>query len=135
MKKLIHLLTSTRITLLLLLAFAASMAVATFVENDHGTATARALVYEAWWFELIMVWMAVNFLMHVRQYRLFSKGKWPVGLFHMAFVIIVLGAGVTRDLPSQVTAFGVPARIVGEAGCPEPARSMDQILADLEPPA
>ncbi len=95
MKRLIHLLTSTHITLLLLLTFAASMAVATFVENDHGTATARALVYEAWWFELIMVWMAVNFLTHIRQYRLFSKGKWPVGLFHMAFVIIVLGAGVT----------------------------------------
>jgi cytochrome c-type biogenesis protein CcsB len=96
MKRLINILTSTRITLLLLLTFAASMAAATFVENDHGTATARALVYETWWFELIMLWMAVNFLAHLRQYRLFSKGKWPVGLFHIAFVVILLGAGVTR---------------------------------------
>jgi len=96
MKRLLRILTSTRITLLLLLSFAVSMAVATFIENDHGTATARALVYEAWWFELIMVWMAINFLFHIKQYGLFRKGKWPVGLFHIAFVIIILGAGVTR---------------------------------------
>jgi len=96
MKKLFGNLTSTRVSLVLLFAFAASMAVATFVENDHGTATARALVYEAWWFELIMLWLAVNFLSHIKKYRLFSKGKWPVGLFHIAFVIIILGAGVTR---------------------------------------
>ncbi|MFN3503655.1 MAG: serine O-acetyltransferase, partial [Allorhizobium sp.] len=27
------------------------------------------------------------------------------------------------------TVAGVPARVVGEAGCAEPARSMDQIIA------
>ena len=101
MRKLLNILTSTRITLVLLLTFAVSMAVATFIENDHGTATARALVYEAWWFEVIMVWMAINFLTHIKKYRLFSKGKWPVGLFHIAFVIIVIGAGVTRYIGKE----------------------------------
>ncbi|GAA0194345.1 hypothetical protein GCM10009122_57770 [Fulvivirga kasyanovii] len=72
------------------------MAVATFIENDYGTETARALVYEAWWFEVVLAWMAVNFLSHIGKYKLFSKGKWPVALFHIAFVIIILGAGVTR---------------------------------------
>ncbi|WKV12954.1 cytochrome c biogenesis protein [Marivirga harenae] len=96
MNKILKIVLSTKVTLVLLLAFASSMGVATFIENDHGTETARALVYEAWWFELIIVWMAVNFLAHINKYKLFSKGKWPVGLFHVAFVIIVLGAGITR---------------------------------------
>jgi cytochrome c-type biogenesis protein CcsB len=94
--KFLRLFVSTRVTLVLLLLFAVSMAVATFIENDHGTAVAVARVYEAWWFELIMAWLAVNFLMHIRQYRLFAPNRWPVGLFHVAFVIIVIGAGVTR---------------------------------------
>ncbi|WP_114779224.1 cytochrome c biogenesis protein [Botryobacter ruber] len=90
------LLLSTRITLVLLIAFAASMAAATFIENDHGTAVARGLVYEAWWFELIILWLAINFLSHIGQYKLFHKNRWPIGLFHVAFVIIIVGAGVTR---------------------------------------
>ena len=92
----LRLLLSTRVTLVLLIAFAASNAVATFIENDHGTAVARGLVYEAWWFELIMLWLAVNFLAHVGQYKLFHPNRWPIGLFHLAFVIIVVGAGITR---------------------------------------
>jgi cytochrome c-type biogenesis protein CcsB len=94
--KLLKLALSTKTTLLLLLAFAVAMAVATFVENDHGTPAARQLVYEAWWFEIIMLWLAVNFVAHIRHYRLFRPGRWPVGLFHLAFGIIILGAGVTR---------------------------------------
>ncbi len=92
---------STRISLVLLIAFAVSCAVATFIENDHGTAVARALVYEAWWFELIMLWLSVNFLAHIRQYKLFHANRWPVGLFHIAFVLIILGAGVTRYLSEE----------------------------------
>ena len=83
-------------TLVLLIAFGGSMGVATFMENDHGTAVARGLVYEAWWFEIIMLWLAVNFLCHIGHYKLLHKNRWPVGLFHLAFVIIILGAGVTR---------------------------------------
>ncbi|EKB47965.1 cytochrome c biogenesis protein [Cecembia lonarensis] len=94
--KITKLLLSTKVTLVLLIAFAASMGVATFIENDHGTPVARGLVYDAWWFEVIMVWMAINFIAHIGQYILFHKNRWPVGLFHVAFVIIILGAGVTR---------------------------------------
>ncbi len=45
---------------------------------------------------------------------------------------IAAGSVVLHAVPSAVTVAGVPARVVGEAGCPEPARAMDQLLADLE---
>lgn len=99
--KIIRAILSTRTSLVLLVVFALAMAVATFVENDHGTKVARAWVYEAWWFEVIMVWLAINFLAHIKQYRLFSPGKWPIGLFHVGFVIIVIGAGVTRYFSTE----------------------------------
>ena len=43
---------------------------------------------------------------------------------------IAAGSVVLEDLPANVTAAGVPARIVGEAGCSQPSVSMDQMLAD-----
>ena len=43
---------------------------------------------------------------------------------------VAAGSVVLASVPHNKTVAGVPARVVGEAGCAEPARSMDQILAD-----
>lgn len=39
---------------------------------------------------------------------------------------IAAGSVVLKDVPHNTTVAGVPAKVVGPAGCPEPARSMDQ---------
>lgn len=41
---------------------------------------------------------------------------------------IAAGSVVLEEVPENVTVAGVPARIVGEAGCSQPSVSMDQIL-------
>jgi len=41
---------------------------------------------------------------------------------------IAAGSVVLNAVPNNVTVAGVPARIVGEAGCAEPSRTMDQML-------
>ena len=43
---------------------------------------------------------------------------------------VAAGSVVLSAVAPRTTVAGVPARWVGEAGCAEPARSMDQILAD-----
>ena len=43
---------------------------------------------------------------------------------------VAAGALVLKPVPPKTTVAGVPARVVGVAGCAEPSRSMDQILAD-----
>ena len=43
---------------------------------------------------------------------------------------VAAGSVVLSPVPNNKTVAGVPARIVGEAGCAEPARDMNQILAD-----
>lgn len=39
---------------------------------------------------------------------------------------IAAGSVVLKDVPECKTVAGVPAEIIGDAGCPEPARSMEQ---------
>lgn len=80
----------------LFILFATAMGVATFIENDFGTQTAKALVYNAWWFEAIMVFFIINFTGNIFRYQLYKKEKWAVLMFHLAFIFIILGAAVTR---------------------------------------
>ena len=43
---------------------------------------------------------------------------------------VAAGSVVLQPVPHNKTVAGVPARIVGEAGCAEPSRDMNQILAE-----
>ena len=43
---------------------------------------------------------------------------------------VASGSVVLQPVPRNTTVAGVPARVVGTAGCAEPARSMDQILSE-----
>lgn len=41
---------------------------------------------------------------------------------------VASGSVVLKEVPPETTVAGVPAKVVGPAGCPEPARAMDQRL-------
>lgn len=103
MKKLQDILISTRTMAVLLLVYAGSMAYATFLENDYGTPAAKALIYEAKWFELIMVLLILNFIGNIGRYRLWKREKWPVLMFHLAFVFIFIGGAITRYISFEGT--------------------------------
>jgi len=80
----------------LFVIFAVSMAIATFIENDYGAQAARQLVYNTKWFELIFVLLAINFLGQILCYKLYKPRKLTILIFHLAFIVIILGAGITR---------------------------------------
>ena len=44
---------------------------------------------------------------------------------------IAAGSVVVKPVPHNVTVAGVPAKIVGEAGCAEPSRTMDQMISAI----
>jgi serine O-acetyltransferase len=46
---------------------------------------------------------------------------------------IAAGSVVIKNVPNNVTVAGVPAKVVGEAGCPEPSRAMDQLFYESGP--
>jgi serine O-acetyltransferase len=43
---------------------------------------------------------------------------------------IASGSVVLKPVPNNKTVAGVPAKVIGEAGCPEPSRSMDHLFFD-----
>lgn len=96
MNKILNFLVSTRTMAVLLLVYAFAMAYATFMENDYGTPTAKALIYEAKWFEVIMLLLIINFIGNIGRYRLWKREKWPLLVFHLAFVLIFIGGAITR---------------------------------------
>ncbi|MBP7982497.1 MAG: cytochrome c biogenesis protein ResB, partial [Kaistella sp.] len=96
MKKIQSILISTRTMAVLLLVYAFAMAYATFLENDYGTPTAKALIYEAKWFEGVMLLLILNFIGNISRYRLWKREKWPVLVFHLSFILIFIGGAITR---------------------------------------
>lgn len=77
---------------------ALAIAVATFIENDFGAETARAHVYNATWFELLFVLAGINLAGNLIMHRVYRKGRLSILLFHLSFLLILVGAGITRYL-------------------------------------
>jgi cytochrome c-type biogenesis protein CcsB len=80
----------------LFVLFALAMAMATFFENDFGSAAAYSMVYNTKWFELILLLLTVNLIGRLIILKLYRREKLPVFLFHLSFVIMISGAGITR---------------------------------------
>lgn len=96
LKTLEKMLFSTRLMAVLFIALAVAMAFGTFIESWYSTETARIWIYNAWWFEGIMLLFMVNFIGNIRRYKLLRKEKWPVLLLHLSWILIIAGAFVTR---------------------------------------
>ena len=96
MDKIISFFTSTRLMAILFLAFAASMGIGTFIEDAYNTETARVFIYNAKWFEAIMLLFVINFIGNIKRYQLNKKEKWATLLLHLSFIFIIIGAFVTR---------------------------------------
>jgi len=98
-KKFFDILFSTRLTAVLFVVFAIAMAMGTFLDASSDTSPTpftRELIYNAWWFEAIMGLFVINFIGNISRYRLFRKEKWATLLLHLSFILIILGAFITR---------------------------------------
>ena len=96
MKKISNILFSMETMGILILIFAASIGVATFIENDFGTAGSKSVVYNTTWFSLLLLWLAANLVVNIFKYKMYRIRKLPMFIFHVSFLIILLGAGITR---------------------------------------
>ena len=96
MNKIYSLLSSMKTMAGLMLLFALTIGYATFVENDYGTMSAKADIYNARWFEILLGLLALNLTLNIVKFKMARNGKWLVFTFHVAFLIILAGAAVTR---------------------------------------
>ena len=103
MKKIIDTLFSSKTTILLVIVLAIAMGSGTFIEDKYDTLTARTWIYNTRWFEMLFILLAVNFIGHIKAYQIMRKEKIGGFIFHLAFIIMILGAGVTRYFGSEGT--------------------------------
>jgi len=96
MKKLLSLVSSMKTMAVLMLIFAFAIGYATIVENDFGTMTAKAEIYNARWFEVLMGLLAFNLMLNIYKYKMYTLKKAPIFIFHIGFLVILIGAAVTR---------------------------------------
>ena len=90
---------SNRLTGILFIVFAIAMAIGTFLDAGQETSPTpltRNVIYNAWWFELIMLLFVINFIGNIFKYNLLSKRKWPVLMLHLSWIFILIGAFITR---------------------------------------
>lgn len=76
--------------------FLVAIARATFIESSHGIQAAKLWVYNALWFEILLVFLAVNLIANIVRYKMWQRQKIAMLSFHLSFIIILIGAGVTR---------------------------------------
>jgi len=92
---------STKFMLVLLILFPVAMGIGTFLESWYSTDAARIWIYNAWWFELLMLLLMINFMGNIKKYNLLSKEKLSVLILHLSFIFILLGAFVTRYIGDE----------------------------------
>ena len=85
---------SFKTTLILLAILAIGAGCATFIENDFGTSSARVLVYNTIWYEAALILTTINLIGIIIRFKMWKSR--PKFIFHSAFVIILIGAGITR---------------------------------------
>ena len=101
MKKLNDILFSMVTTIVLLGIFAAAIGYATFAENSNGTPYAKEIIYNAKWFELLLAFLIVNMVGSIIRFKMTNKHKISILLFHLSFIVILIGAGITRYFGSE----------------------------------
>ena len=89
-------LASNRLTAILFIIFPTSMGLGPFIESWYSTDTAKIWIYNAWWFELIMFLFVINFVGNIFKYKLFKRDKLAILGLHLSFILILVGAFVTR---------------------------------------
>lgn len=79
-----------------LFIFLAAIAIATFIESYETTQAAKLWVYNAKWFEILLAFLSVNLVANIFRYQMWKREKIAVLLFHISFIVIIIGAAITR---------------------------------------
>jgi cytochrome c-type biogenesis protein CcsB len=87
---------SMAMALIVMLIFAISIGTATFIENDYGTQTARALIYNAKWFEVLLLYFCLIVAYNIFRFKMYKRTKWGQLTLHLALLLIGIGAFITR---------------------------------------
>ena len=96
LQKIVDIFFSMKSMSLALILFLVGIGAATFIESIYGIQSAKIIIYNATWFELLLLYLTLNLIANIFKYKMFVREKIAMLTFHLSFIIILIGAGVTR---------------------------------------
>ena len=130
----------------LLVLFIVVLALATFVESAYGTQAAWAVAYGTHWFEILLLLLAINIAGAMIKQKFFKRRKFIVFTFHMAFLVILAGAAITRFISyegnmhiregaasNSILSDNAYVHVVLEAGGDRTEKSKEVMITELTP--
>ena len=76
--------------------FLIAIGAATFYESAYDIQTARLLVYNALWFEMLLVYLGMGLIANIFEQKMYRREKASVLAFHLSFIVILIGSWTTR---------------------------------------
>ena len=103
MNRIYKLFSSIKFAAILLTIYFLSIGLATFVENDFGTPAAKWLIYKASWFDFLHLILIINLVVVIYKYKMYRIKKLTILIFHVGFIVTIIGAGITRFISYEGT--------------------------------
>ena len=91
MSRPVHVIGSLRVAVPLLITIAAVLAWGTIYETRFGTASVQRFVYQAWWFQALLAFLAVNLAAAALSRRPWKRKHVPFLLAHLGIISVLAG--------------------------------------------
>jgi cytochrome c-type biogenesis protein CcsB len=96
MEKFLNALFSMRAMAMAMVVFFVAIGCATFIESYYNVQASKFWVFNAHWFEILLAYLCINLIANIVRYKMWRREKIAVLTFHLSFIVIIIGAGVTR---------------------------------------
>jgi len=87
---------SIRNALFLIFITFLSITIATYIENSQSKQIAWENIYSSFWFEALFYLIIVFLVFIIIHFKMYVKEKLPSLLFHLSFIVIIIGALITK---------------------------------------
>lgn len=96
MDRILSSLFSMRMMAVAMIIFLVAIGGATLIESTYDIQTAKILIYNALWFEILLAYLTIILIANIFRYRMYQREKIAMFMFHLSFIVIIIGAAVTR---------------------------------------
>lgn len=87
---------SMRMMAVAMIIFLLAIGAATFIESAYDIQAAKIMIYNALWFEVLLTYLGMNLIANIFRYKMYQREKIAMFMFHLSFIVILIGAAVTR---------------------------------------
>ena len=102
MDRILSSLFSMRMMAVAMIVFLVAIGAATLIESTYDIQTAKILIYNALWFEVLLTYLSIILVANIFKYKMYQREKIAMFMFHLSFLVILIGAIEQGDQRSAI---------------------------------